>query len=181
MCEIRLNTFFFSNVVNIENAMGNFSIVELFDEYEMKLQRYAQSLTNDEEQAKDLVQETMIKAMTHLHQLDPLNSFQRQAWLYRVLKNRFIDQVRSAKREQSFYQRLADLSELSSIPEGLPEAEVAEGLAMDRIPENFRAVLHRRYILGMNSEEIGKELDIPSATVRSRIHLGIKWLRRQHQ
>jgi RNA polymerase sigma-70 factor, ECF subfamily len=160
--------------------MGNFSIVELIDEYEMKLQRYALGLTQDEDRAKDLVQETLMQAMTHLHQLQPLNSYQIQAWLYRVLKNRFIDHVRAAKRELTFYQRLADLTEPAATPEGPPEAETAVGLALDRLPENFRSVLHRRYILGMTSEEIGLELGIPSATVRSRIHLGIKWLQRQH-
>lgn len=161
--------------------MEPFTIVELFNEYEMKLQRYAVSLCSDEDQAKDLVQETIIQAMTHLYQLQQLNSFQRQAWLYRVLKNRFIDQVRSARREQAFYQTLADLTRTTAHTVDNSEAEVADGLANENLPENFRAVLHRRYILGMNSEEIAQELGIPSATVRSRIHLGIKWLRKQPQ
>ncbi len=107
--------------------MNNFSIVELIDEYEMKLQRYALGLTQDEDQSKDLVQETMLQAMTHLHQLQSLNPYQRQAWLYRVLKNRFIDHIRAAKREQAFYQRLADLTEPAFTPESFPGEENAVG------------------------------------------------------
>jgi RNA polymerase sigma-70 factor (ECF subfamily) len=44
-------------------------------------------------------------------------------------------------------------------------------------PERYRQVLHRRFILGMTSEEIGRELGIPAATVRSRLYLARKWLR----
>jgi RNA polymerase sigma factor (sigma-70 family) len=48
---------------------------------------------------------------------------------------------------------------------------------LDRVPERFRDVLERRYRLGMNSSEIGMELGIPGATVRSHLHQAIRWLR----
>jgi DNA-directed RNA polymerase specialized sigma24 family protein len=47
----------------------------------------------------------------------------------------------------------------------------------DRIPEHYRSLLEKRYILGMSSPEIAKELHIPDATLRSRLRFAVNWLR----
>jgi RNA polymerase sigma-70 factor (ECF subfamily) len=143
------------------------------EEFETPLQRYALRLSGDEEQAKDLVQETFIKMMSNLHKLKVLNQYQRKAWMYRVLKNHYIDQVRAQNREQALLQRLSDITQEHSDP----VISISLNTAFDRIPEQYRDVLNKRYVMGMNSEEIGKELGIPSATVRSRILQATKWLR----
>ena len=48
---------------------------------------------------------------------------------------------------------------------------------LDGVPDGDRDLLDRRYVLGMNSREIGDDLGVPAATVRSRLHLAIKRLR----
>jgi RNA polymerase sigma-70 factor (ECF subfamily) len=45
------------------------------------------------------------------------------------------------------------------------------------MPQIYREVVQRRYLLEMTSEQIGEELGVPAATVRSRLHLAIIWLR----
>jgi RNA polymerase sigma-70 factor (ECF subfamily) len=49
------------------------------------------------------------------------------------------------------------------------------------IPERFREMVVQRYMLGMNSREIGEALGIPAATVRSRLHLAIREARSRLQ
>jgi RNA polymerase sigma-70 factor (ECF subfamily) len=153
-----------------------FTIAELFEEHETRLQRYALRLAVDSEQANDLVQETFVKALTHLNQLQSLNPHQRQAWLYKVLRNHFLDQQRARQREQALLQKLADLTRAADEPE-----EVALELTLDdslkRMPQIYREVVQRRYLLEMTSEQIGEEMGVPAATVRSRLHLAIIWLR----
>ncbi len=155
------------------NTNQGLDIARLFDEYESRLHRYAHRLTRDDAAASDLVQETFVRAMSNMNQLQSMNPHQRQAWMYKVLKNRFLDQYRSRQREQALMQRLADLTEE---PYDLATNLTVQG-AMERVPEIYREVLHMRYALDMSSEQIGMKLGIPSATVRSRLHLAMKWLR----
>lgn len=59
--------------------------------------------------ADDLISETMLKAMPHLAVLANLNLNQRKSWLYRVLKNAFLDQLRSRKREKRLAEQFAQV------------------------------------------------------------------------
>jgi RNA polymerase sigma-70 factor (ECF subfamily) len=152
---------------------ANLTIHDLYDEYEARLRRYALSLARDYDRADDLVQETMIRAMGNLVLLRQLNRYQRQAWMYRVLKNLFIDQERARQRREVLVERLATQTE----PESAPVAAMLARELMEEIPERYRDLLHKRYILGQTSGEIGRELGIPAATVRSRLYLARKWLR----
>ena len=152
------------------------TIQDLYDLYEAKLHRYAVNLARDSDRADDLVQETLIRAMGNLALLQQLNPYQRQAWIYRVLKNLFIDGERRHQRQEALYEQLAREAEL----ETAPTATLLAQDMIDLVPERHRDLLLRRYILGQTSEEIGKAYGIPAATVRSRLYLARKWLRTHH-
>jgi len=155
------------------SSQDNLTLADLYDTYERKMLRYAQILVGDPYQAEDLVQDTFMRAMPHLSLLGTLEPYQRLAWLRRVLKNRFIDQLRARQREQEMVQKIiqgTELSEDKDIPMLTREL-------LDQVPEKDRDLLTQRYIQGMTSQEIGDQLGIPAATVRSRLHLAIKRLR----
>jgi len=149
------------------------TVPDLFVEFADPLHRYALRLARDGDRADDLVQETLIRAMPNLLLLGQMHPYQRRAWMYRVLKNRFLDEERARKREEGLTQRVA----LGSQPVEDPTFMVLPPDLLDQIPEQYGEVLRQHYLLGMTSEEIGQQLGIPAATVRSRIHLAIKWLR----
>jgi RNA polymerase sigma-70 factor, ECF subfamily len=146
------------------------STAELFAEYEAALRRYGLRLAGDADEADDLVAETFMRAYTHLAQLGGLAPYQRKAWLYRVLKNHFIDMRRASQREQTLMAQLAWAENLASTGslEDLPNP----------IPEKYRRLLQMHYTLGMSSEEIGARLGVPAATVRSRLRLALQQLRK---
>lgn len=146
------------------------NIADLYEEFESGLSRYAGSLARDSDKANDLVSETFLQAMAHLPLLEQLNTYQRKAWLYRVLKNRFIDQRRAERRAQTLVERLAWMNALAT-PAALGQDVFAQ------VPAQYRELLHMHYVLEMTSEEIGLKLGVPAATVRSRLRLAIKWLR----
>jgi RNA polymerase sigma-70 factor (ECF subfamily) len=145
----------------------------LYASYESPLLRYAQSLTGDYDQAADLVQEAIIRAAAHTTQLDSLAEEQRRAWLYTVVKNRFIDQLRSARRRQELLRALGDLAARDESS----AAFAGEVNLFERLPVRFRSLLVERYVEGLTSDEIALRLGVPAATVRSRIRLAIHWLR----
>ena len=151
------------------------TLTDLYEEYELELHRYARRWTRDPHQIDDLVQETFIRAMGHLDLLGLLEPYQRRAWLYRTLKNLFLDDVSARQRQEALIEQMAQDAPLAGY---LPQ-EVIWPNPFDLVPEKYRDLVRKRYILGMTSQEIAEELGIPAATVRSRLHLAIKKLRLQ--
>jgi len=149
---------------------------QLYEEFEQKLYRYAISLTHNSHQADDLVQETFLRAIRNYDSLEKLNYYQRQAWLYKVLRNVFLD-------DQRLYQLEHDLVEQANtqVRQIQLDSEPVWNLLSDdlwnQIPQQDRELLQKRYVLGLNSQEIAHEMGIPPATVRSRLHLALKKLR----
>ncbi len=153
---------------------GDAIITELYEEFSDGLYRYAVGLARDSDRADDLVQETFMRAMAHAQLLQRLHRHQRRAWLRRTLKNLFLDEQRARQRRQILVEQL--MRQAQSTGYSFPITMLHE--LLDVIPERYRELLQQRYILGMTSEEIGRELGIPAATVRSRFRLARKWLRR---
>lgn len=149
------------------------TLEELYREYAEELQAYAARLTRDVQAAEDLVQEAFIRTLGHLQLLEQLNVHQRRAWLCQTVKRLFLDRWASRARE------MAVITQLSLETEGYVSPVEPELMAalLARVPESCRQVLEMRYALGMNSTEIGEELGLPPATVRSRLHLAIARLR----
>jgi RNA polymerase sigma-70 factor (ECF subfamily) len=148
-------------------------VSHLYTSYEAQLRRYAESLTHDYDQAEDLVQEAFIRASAHADLLGQLDGAQCRSWLYTVVKHRFIDQLRAARRRQEILQALAEL-----VTRDEPSAEYAGEINLfERLPGQFKSLLIARYVHGLTSEAIALRLHVPAATVRSRIRLAINWLR----
>lgn len=149
------------------------SIADLFEASRDRLFRFALSLCKRLDRADDLVQETFLRALKHSQTLARMNGFQQDAWLKRVLRNRFFDEQRSRKRA------IAAIVEMTRDAHRRPDGDILLHLdeILDQVPKRYRGMLEKRYRLGMNSTEIGEELGIPAATVRSHLHQGIRWLR----
>jgi len=149
------------------------TIADIYEAFEEELHRYAICLSRDADQADDLVQETFIRAMANLELLKQLNAHQRRVWMHRVLRNLFLDAENRRRREKALTEQLSlDIGFANH-----PWVEPRPSDLFQVVPEHYRELLQKRYVLGMSSKEIGQELGIPAATVRSRLHLAIKWLR----
>lgn len=154
------------------------TLTDFYEAFNEQLNRYAMRLTNDSDTADDLVQETFIRAMDHLELLSQMGEGRQMAWLSRVLKNLFIDQRRSQRRHQKLMQQVAQQTQLAQqiYSQSHPMMRLLVQGALDQVPERYRDLLYKHYILGMTSREIADELGIPAATVRSRLHLALKKL-----
>ena len=141
---------------------------------------FAYRLTYDEDDAKDLVQETYLKAFRFI------NSFEEgtnaKAWLFRILKNSFINDYRKKSKEpnkvdynevESYYNSEDANAEIT--PDLRVEAlqdmigdEISN--ALNSLAVDFRTVIILCDLEGFTYEEMAKILDIPIGTVRSRLH-----------
>ena len=153
------------------------TLEQLYDKYESMLYRYACRLAGDPDRADDLVQDTFVRAMGHLNLLDMLAPPKQRAWLCRTLKNLFLDE------EQRYRRRVALLEQIGKekSPQAAPAPDAMLLDPFEQVPERFRDVVEMRYRLGMTSPEIAARLEIPAATVRSRLHLALKEMRRKRR
>jgi RNA polymerase sigma-70 factor (ECF subfamily) len=139
----------------------------------------ALGMTRNREEAEDLVQDTLLKALRHFRQFRPgTNS---RAWLMRILKNTFISRWRSrGGAEPRVMTPLEDAPELIAVstvsnpvdPEkalAQREGAVAVEKVFAAIPERYRSAL-RLHFLGLSYREIAERLDVPMGTVMSRLH-----------
>lgn len=142
---------------------------------------FAFRLTNDEDDANDLVQDTYLKAFRFI------NSFERgtnaKAWLFRILKNSFINDYRKKSKEPSKvdYQDVettynstedAEMDATTDLRTETVQDMIGDEVAnaLNSLPVDFRTVIILCDIEGFTYEEMAKILDIPIGTVRSRLH-----------
>lgn len=143
------------------------------------LKTFAQSLTLNTEDAKDLLQDTILKAFRYREKfVDPTNL---KAWLFTIMKNTFINNYRRKKRANTFLDHTPDYHHLNvNGPNYLESTEsnlnlqVIEG-KIDQLEEEYKKPF-LKHVAGFKYKEIASELEIPIGTVKSRIFAARKKL-----
>jgi len=151
------------------------NVADLYEDYRDGLTRYAISLSRSLDRADDLVQETFIRALSHSGDLQGMNRHQQEAWLKRVLRNRFFDEERSSRRKRELVQRLISAHQRQENSLSLPEFDSV----LELVPLEHQDVFEKRYRLGMNSTEIARDLGVSAGTIRYWLHQSIQCLRTQ--
>ena len=143
------------------------------------LQPFAHSLTQDADDAKDLCQETMLRALLYRDKYQLGTNL--KAWLYTIMRNTFINQYRRNKRMVKILhpdgvEVAFEAAGMSARNEGygrLRAKEIAK--ALDEIPQVFR-LSFELYYTGYKYAEIAQLLGEPLGTIKSRIHFARKAL-----
>ncbi|RJO76842.1 sigma-70 family RNA polymerase sigma factor [Nocardia panacis] len=147
----------------------------LVDEHASALWRYTLGLVRDPGRAEDIVQETLLRAWQRPRVLDQSEGSAR-AWLFTVARNLAVDEYRSARHRREFG---TDAPPERSAPDQVDRAMdgwlIAD--ALSRLSVDHREVIVRAYYRGLSTEQIATELEIPSGTVKSRMHYGMRALR----
>ena len=151
-----------------------------------RLHRFGVHLTGNTVDADDLVQETYLKAFRYWESCDLDTNV--QAWLFRILKNTFINQYRKEVRQGV----IVEYAEVTNSQNGAHPASAGESLedpvfsnlldddvtgALAELSDSCRTVLILCDIEGLTYEEIAGFMDCPLGTVRSRLHRARRSLR----
>lgn len=157
------------------------AIRELMQANNRRLYRLARGILRNDAEAEDVVQETWVRAFTHLDSFRGESSF--ATWLSRIAMNEALGRLRRARPNV----------EWTSLPPGTLEAQIIQfpnsaaaedpektmaqreirsvvEHAIDELPEAFRIVFITRVIEGMNVEETAELLDLKPETVKTRLH-----------
>ncbi|MEN3037873.1 MAG: sigma-70 family RNA polymerase sigma factor [Candidatus Kryptonium sp.] len=145
---------------------------EIIDSIDSLL-RYAIVMVGNEEDAKDLVQETCYKALKNMSSLDENSNV--KAWLFTIMRNLWINQrKRSQISPVQLDETIEDVSDEWNInpEELLINNEVRQILmkALNELPDAYREILVLRYFEDFSYNEISKILNCPVGTVMSRLN-----------
>ena len=142
--------------------------VRQIDAHGGMLYRVAWSILRNDDDCKDALQETALKAWQKRSALKDERYF--RTWIVRILINTCYDTQRKRRRTVS----IEEIQEPACPP---PDPSLAR--ALEALPEKLRLPLTLCYSEGMSYAEIARALHLPQATVRGRIHRAKEQLRKE--
>jgi RNA polymerase sigma-70 factor (ECF subfamily) len=136
------------------------------------------SFTRNNEDAKDLTQETMLKAITYRSYYAPQTNF--KAWVFTIMRNIFINQYRRKVKSGTIFDHSQDLYLLNSSGDSLNSTlksiSVKEISTHINILDGVYREPFEMHFKGYKYKEIADHLGIPIGTVKSRIFIARKKL-----
>jgi RNA polymerase sigma-70 factor (ECF subfamily) len=174
-----------AGVLQIERSPGAAGMDSGLREWADVVARYADvvytmayRLTGDDEEARDLAQDVLIRLHKGLRRYQEGNF---EGWLYRTTVNAFRDRLRKRKRlrEDALGDEPPGMRTGVVVEEAVAQSELHDVVqkAIVRLPPEYREAVVLRDLEGRSYEEIAEILGIPPGTVRSRIHRGREQLR----
>ena len=146
------------------------------------LKPFAITLTRDSETAKDLLQETLFRALANKERYNVGTNI--KAWLYTIMRNIFINNYRRNVKQQTIFDNtgndyLLDYKQKTAVndAESILTRKDIEA-AIHHLPEIFRSPF-QLYFEGYKYHEIAVMLSEPLGTIKSRIHFARKLLKQQ--
>lgn len=159
---------------------------DLKREFEEKILEHIDSLynlalrmTQNKQDAEDLVQEASLRAYRNFDKFMPGTNF--KAWIMTILRNIYINQYRKRIKEpmKIEFEEVEDfvgLPEITSAQEEIFNETIKSSI--DKLPEELRTTLTSFYVDGFSYKEIAKIMNCPIGTVMSRLYTARQILKR---
>lgn len=147
-------------------------IESAYREYSAQMLGAMLRFSRDEAAAGDAVSQAFMQAMANRSLLEAMPEPAMKAWLYAAARNALIDMKRKEARTVCVEE-----------PSGAEEMEIDPGdriLAqelMNRLPQNLKLPVYLKYYQDYNSAEIGRIMNLPAATVRTRLRTALQMMR----
>lgn len=164
-----------SDIKKVQKAMkGNHkAFQELMEEQKVKLYKIAFMYVKNEEDALEVFQETIYKALISIKNLNDERYF--STWLTRILINTALDLIKKKSRVVPMDR---EVLENKVKPYITPEKEIDLLEAVMELDEKYKSVLVLRYYQDYAIKQIAEILECPEGTVKTNIHRGLILLRK---
>jgi RNA polymerase sigma-70 factor, ECF subfamily len=135
-----------------------------------RLRRFARNLTRQPDDADDIVQIALERALSRCEQWDAGSRL--DSWMFGIIRNAWIDEVRSRKRRGQHLD-IDEMSEtIAAGPAALETEMMSVQAAMARLPEEQRTAVSLVLVEGLSYKEAAQVMDIPMGTLTSRLARG---------
>ncbi|MCT1524452.1 MULTISPECIES: RNA polymerase sigma factor [Sphingobacterium] len=145
------------------------------------LKSYARNFTRDQDDANDLVQDTLLKAVTYFKNFRDGTNL--KGWLYTIMKNTFINNYRRVVKTNTFITKEEEISQTNLVVSASKNKGenkfVMEDInyALSKLSDEYY-VPFTMYFEGYKYHEISDHLKIPIGTVKTRIHVARKSMKK---
>lgn len=153
----------------------------MIDDQRSSLRTHALRYTKNEDDAEDLVQDTMVKALRFYESFQEGTNI--RGWLFVIMRNTFINDYRKTVKKQELITQTDEISS-QDLMVSASSNQATGGFVMDDIkkaltslPESY-SVPFIRYFEGHKYHEIAEALNIPLGTVKTRIHIAREMLKK---
>lgn len=168
------------HLVELAKSGDDGAFPELVKRYSRRILRVARNITNNDEDSEDVLQETFMKAYTHLDGFQGNSKF--YTWLVRIAMNEALMKLRKRKtgRVVSLDEELSTGEDTIvreiAVWEGNPEDQYSQDelrelldTTISSLPEGFRTVFQLRDVEELSTEETADMLGLSIPAVKSRL------------
>ena len=149
---------------------NNQAFLELLQEEKVKLYKMAYIYMKNENDALDVVQETIARAYANIHTVKEEQYF--ATWLMRILINTALEMLRKNQKIVLLEQQ-PEQEQISTNDEKLDLLH-----AIEQLEEKYKTVILLRYYRDLQIKEIADLLGCPEGTVKTNVHRGIQQLKK---
>jgi len=172
-----MSTLLEKHIVELLQERNDKAISLLYEHYGDTLYGVAKKVVRDEELAQDVLQESFVKIWKKADTYDATKA-KLFTWLFRITRNTAIDKLRSVntKSDKEIQMDVSDVYNLG-VENIKPELiDVRDNLG--KIENKYQIVLEALFFHGMTQQEASDELDIPLGTIKSRLKIGLRELKK---
>lgn len=172
-----MSTSLEQHIVQLLEKSDTAAINLLYENYADSLYGVILKITKNEELAQDALQESFVKIWKNAKKYDSKKA-KLFTWLYRIARNTAIDKLRSHKNRFDKEVQI-DKSNVYILPASSLNQDVIDIKEhVGRLDEKYQIVLNALFFEGMTQQEASDELDIPLGTIKSRLKIGLRELKK---
>ena len=145
----------------------------LVTRHQSSIYGHALRMLRDREDAADVTQEAMVRALSNIHRYDPARPF--APWIHRIARNLCVDRYRRRRPTSELKEEITSVDPMTR--QGRPADEVAHQAhlnqalseAMEDLGDKYREIIELYHFKHLNYREIAEHLDLPDGTVMNRL------------
>lgn len=149
----------------------------LYDNYSTALYGVIKKVISDDDLAQDVLQESFIKVWRKGKSYNPQKA-KLFTWLYRIAYNSAIDKVRSTNNKTSKEIQIEDSNVYKLTTSCINDDVLDIKKHLSKLDEKYQIVIKSLFFEGMTHQEASDELNIPLGTIKSRLKIGLRELKK---
>jgi RNA polymerase sigma factor (sigma-70 family) len=166
-----------NEIVNLLKNGDKKAINLLYEYYADAIYGVILKIISDEDIAQDVLQESFVKIWKNSKKYDSSKA-KLFTWLYRIAYNTAIDKVRSLKNKNTNEVQIETSSVYRITSNELNQDVLDIQKHLSSLDEKYQIVLNALFFEGMTQQEASEELDIPLGTIKSRLKIGLRELKK---
>ncbi|GAA4963247.1 RNA polymerase sigma factor [Algibacter aquimarinus] len=164
-------------IVNLLEKGDKKAITLLYEYYADSLFGVIKKIITDEDTAQDVLQESFVKIWRYAKKYDSSKA-KLFTWLYRIAYNTAIDKVRSQKNKSGKEVQIENSPVYKITSNELNQDVLDIKKHLGSLDEKYQIVINALFFEGMTQQEASDELDIPLGTIKSRLKIGLRELKK---